>query len=526
MKKQTLSTDDIAVLILFSAIIFGTWLRIMPVWMAGFPINDGGMFYTMIQDLQANHYTLPLLTTYNQLSIPYVYPPLGFYIGAAITNLLKLSSPLSVVQWLPGILNAFCIPAFYMLAKEISANKLQSAVSTLVFAFIPHLTAWFSMGGGLTRSLGAFFMLLAITNIHRVFANNSNKDIWGAIIFSSLGALSHTEAPIYTIAIAVYVWAMKSHSIEGIKKGLLISMGVLICTSPWLIWINNNHGLAPLISAGQTSFRSIWSILKLLNIDLLTEEPYLDILGAIGILGMAFLVTRKNFFLPGMIVVIFLSHPRSAHTIGNIPLAMAAGYFVTDVLLPSITSSQVNPANRNKIKQYTLPIFFAILIPYVISNSLYYEITLSQKHVSESDKNAMAWVEENTAKESKFLVITGETNGLCDSTSEWFPALAKRQSLGTLQGNEWLKGKEFTQFAGNIQTVQACSGVGFDCIMMQSKPFAKDFDYLYVSLSSPTVNCELTNASTVPRSLVHDIKDSSTLQVVFSSDDVVIFGPK
>ena len=523
MKKQTLSTDDVAVLILFSAIIFGTWLRIMPAWMAGFPINDGGMFYTMIQNLQVNHYSLPLYTTYNQLNIPYVYPPLGFYLGAAITDLLKLSSPLPVIQWLPGILNALCIPAFYMLAKEISGSKLQSAISTLVFSLVPHLTAWLSMGGGLTRSLGAFFMLLALTHIYRVFANNSKMDIWGAVIFSSLATLSHTEAPIYTIAIAVYIWAIKSHSIQGLKKGFLISLGVLACTSPWLLWINNNHSFVPLISAGQTSFRSIWSVLKLLNIDLLTEEPYLDLLGAMGVLGMAFLITRKNYFIPGMFVVIFLSHPRSAHTIGNIPLAMATGYLITEVLLPSITSLQTLHTEQNKIKQYAIPVFFAILLPYIISNSLFYERTLSQQHVSEADRNAMEWVEKNTTQESKFLVITGEINGLCDSTSEWFPALTKRQSIGTLQGNEWLKGGKFVQFAGDIQNVQACSETGLDCIMQQAQFLVKDFDYLYVSLSSPTMDCELKNASTVPLSLIHELEDSPNLQVAFTSPEAVIF---
>jgi len=71
MQKQKLSTDDAGRLILFTAIIFGRWFRIMPAWMVGFPINDGGMFYSMILDLQANHYVAPLFTTYNHTSIPY-----------------------------------------------------------------------------------------------------------------------------------------------------------------------------------------------------------------------------------------------------------------------------------------------------------------------------------------------------------------------------------------------------------------------------------------------------------------------
>ena len=82
MQKRKLSADETGVLLLLAAIIFGAWFRIMPAWLAGFPVNDGGMFYTMILDLQANHYAAPLFTTYNHVSIPYAYPPLGIYIGA------------------------------------------------------------------------------------------------------------------------------------------------------------------------------------------------------------------------------------------------------------------------------------------------------------------------------------------------------------------------------------------------------------------------------------------------------------
>lgn len=522
MQQRKLSADDTAILILFSAVIFGAWLRLMPVWLAGFPINDGGMFYTMIQDLRANHYALPLYTTYNNLNIPFVYPPLGFYIGAALTDLLNLSTPLAVIQWLPGILNALCIPAFYFFAKETSGNKFQSAISALVFAFIPHMTAWFSMGGGLTRSLGAFFMLLALTHIHRVFTKESRRDIWGAIIFSSLATLSHTEAPIYTIAIAVYIWAIKSRSQKGLINGILIALGVLVLTSPWLGSIIGRHGLAPLLSAGQTSFRSTWSVLRLINIDFITEEPYLDLLGAMGIIGMAILVSRKNFFIPGMFLVIFLAHPRSAHTIGNIPLAMAAGFLITEILLPALTNIQNDSENQRKAFR-GLPVFLAVLIPFILSNSLYYGILLSKKHVSEPERSAMQWVAENTPAGSKFLIITSEPNGFCDSTSEWFPALTNRQSLATLQGNEWLKGKNFGEFVGEIQNLQACSKKGLDCLTRQANHFAPDFDYLYISLNSPTSDCNPTNASDLTRSLNLELEQSAQFQSVFASDDAVIF---
>mgnify|MGYP003428724608 CR=1 FL=1 len=49
MPKSSLSK-----LILFFALLFGTLVRLYPVWAAGFPINDGGLFYRMVEDLIAS----------------------------------------------------------------------------------------------------------------------------------------------------------------------------------------------------------------------------------------------------------------------------------------------------------------------------------------------------------------------------------------------------------------------------------------------------------------------------------------
>src|SRR5512143_1715660 len=77
--------------ILLLAVCLGVFARVAPVLMAKFPINDGGMFYTMVQDLIANHFRLPAYTTYNLSSIPYLYPPLGFYLIAVLHTITGIS---------------------------------------------------------------------------------------------------------------------------------------------------------------------------------------------------------------------------------------------------------------------------------------------------------------------------------------------------------------------------------------------------------------------------------------------------
>lgn len=64
---KIMGRDGWVTLILGSGLLFGIVLRAAPGLMAGFPVYDGGMFLRMIQDLGANHYNLPVTTSYNLL---------------------------------------------------------------------------------------------------------------------------------------------------------------------------------------------------------------------------------------------------------------------------------------------------------------------------------------------------------------------------------------------------------------------------------------------------------------------------
>ena len=518
LNKSKLSQDEVGILILIVAILFGAWFRIMPAWLARFPVNDGGMFYTMIMDLQANHYAIPLFTTYNHTFIPFAYPPLGFYIGAGISDLLNVS-PIVVIRWLPGIINALCIPAFYFFAKEVLGNKFQGAIATLVYAMIPHLTSWLSMGGGLTRSLGMLFMLLTLGYVYRVFAKNDTRSILGAVIFGGLTVLSHTEAPIYTIAIALLIWLTKSRSLKGILHGILIALGVLVITAPWYGMVIYRHGIEPFLSISQTGAHSFGAVFIALNINFLTEEPYVGLLGALGILGIAALAAKKDYFIPLMLPVIFLAQPRSGHVMGNIPLALAAGFLIAEIILPGL--EKIQTGNKKLIA------FLLILTVYLFSNSMYYGFTLAERHLSEPEKVAMQWIEQNTPEDSKFLVITGDQIAFCDPINEWFPSLAKRESLTTVQGSEWLLGNKFGENMAQIHSLQGCIDEGTECLAREAGILGKPFDYVYVSIAPTTKNCGLSASSTrTTRGLITALERTQGYSVAYRSEKVVLFEKK
>ena len=123
---KTLHRTEVADLILMLAIIIGAFMRFNPTLLAGFAINDGGMFAVMVDDLKASRYILPAFTTYNHLNIPFAYPPLGFYLGRIAADLFGLSVP-EVLRWVPAFFASLSIPAFYWLALRLLKDKYYAA---------------------------------------------------------------------------------------------------------------------------------------------------------------------------------------------------------------------------------------------------------------------------------------------------------------------------------------------------------------------------------------------------------------
>ena len=135
MKQTHFSRDDFGNFLGLASLLFGGILRIFPVFLAGFPINDGGLFYAMTQAIQENGFTLPAYAHYNGLDIPFAYPPLGFYAAAIITNLFHVPL-IEVFRWLPAMVLIGSLAAFFVLAMTILKSSIKAGFAALFFAFV------------------------------------------------------------------------------------------------------------------------------------------------------------------------------------------------------------------------------------------------------------------------------------------------------------------------------------------------------------------------------------------------------
>lgn len=530
-------------LILILAVFLGAFLRFNPTLLAGFAINDGGMFAVMVDDLKASRYRLPEFTTYNHFNIPYAYPPLGFYLGRIAADLFGLSA-VEVVRWLPAFFASLSVPAFYLLARRLLKNKYYAAISTLFFALMPRALSWFVMGGGLTRSPGQFFMLLTLLTVVRLYEENHRSDIFWAGLLGGLAVMSHPEAAVHTLVSAIFLWIMLSRSRIAFLYSILVGVIVLLVSAPWWATVIGYHGLEPLLRGAATGKNTL-AVFHLLFF-VFTEEPYATVIAILGLLGIANRLLHRDFLLPLWMVIPFIVEGRSAAGPAAIPLSMLAAIGLVDVVFAglqaltkrtlaqgtdgsaekaSITTEATDKGNGRQV-DYVSSIernVFIYLLLYLIFSTYQFGYQLSNATLYPPDQEAMYWVRENTPAESRFLVLTGTTSVSCDSVLEWFPALTGRQSLLTVQGREWLEGGNFNTYVKSTYPVQECLSSDDDSCL-DTAVSRSQYDYVYVSKVLRVNNCgSLDFPRTFPYFL-ENFRTGSGFNVIYETDDVIILG--
>jgi hypothetical protein len=133
------------------ALLFGAIVRLAYVQPADFPLHDGGLFYVMTRDFQQAGYTLPAYASYNAAGVPFVCPPLGFYLAGLAADIGPWSL-LDVFRVLPLVAGLLTIPASYGLSRAVLREPAAVACTVVAFVLLPGGFTWPLMGGGVTRA--------------------------------------------------------------------------------------------------------------------------------------------------------------------------------------------------------------------------------------------------------------------------------------------------------------------------------------------------------------------------------------
>jgi hypothetical protein len=485
-------------------------LRFAPGVLAGFPINDGGLFLRMILDLQANGFNLPPVTSYNFSNIPFAYPPFGFYLAGSLSSLF-LISVVDLLRWLPPLVSTSIIPIFYWFSLRMTGSTTKAFFATALYAVIPGISDWLVMGGGLTRSSGILFLLLSLVFAHKLFCEGGIRNFWLSVLFCSLTVLSHPEAGLQIVALCLLLWLFYGRSYTGLKQAFALSVGVGSLTAMWWLTILLSHGYSPFLSAMQTGVRE--TLLASLFHTFFSYQGALPILPVLSSIGIFIAIRNRNFLPVAFAFSPFVVDPRNAPAVAIFPLLLLAAEGLDFLKVQYTRSLSANPPVKNSHQMREIPkILFVILLSYLFYTSMSAAKNLANLSLTLDDRKTMEWVKLNTPADSRFLLITntGNISPTADPFQEWFPSLASRKSLNTIQGLEWTEGSRFYEYSRELIALQTCPDVSCLNQWLEKEELQTDYYLFLKNRSSPE--------------LINSLRSGSVYMVGYESSNVVIFG--
>jgi hypothetical protein len=437
--------------------VVGLAIRLSYTISSDFPLHDGGLFALMARELRENAFTLPATTAYNGLDIPFVYPPLGLYVGAAL-SLLPGVAITSLMRWVPLIFSAATIFAFAYLARVL-LPPFPAIAATFAFALTPASFAWLIMGGGLTRGPGMLFGLLALATLARFLSEPTRRRLVAGAAFGGLTLLAHPAAALFTGISALILVARARPPAATLRGSLLMMAGWVLVAAPWWITVLGRHGVSPLLASAGAGSSQADELFLLIRWNA-WGEPLFPILASFGLLGVLISLARRQFSFVAWLAT--ASFAPIAFIGSAVPLALLAGVGIDQ-------ARHVDIASRAARRIAVGALSYAALAAALASHG---ELV----GLSPQERAAMSWVSERTPESARFLVVSGQPWGL-DRTGEWFPTLAARPSVATPQGTEWLAGGLARRrvLAGRAQV---CSVRDSACVeALRGDAF---FDYVYL----------------------------------------------
>jgi hypothetical protein len=482
IQLSRLSQRDRIIFFAIAATLVGLIVRLTLPLTASFPLNDGGLFYTMIRDIQQNNYKLPVFTSYNHASIPFAYPPLALYLAGFITDFLHLDL-LTFLRIVPPVASAAAIPIFYFLSLELLQSETMAALAALIFALTPRIFEWQIMGGGITRSFGFLFCLLTLYNLQRLYTSRANRFMVWTSIFGALVILSHPEAIPQTAFAALIIYLITDRARGGLIRSLIISGIALLLSSPWWITVLIAHGFAPFaaaLSAARQDTPSAFLRLYFIVQFELTSEPYLPFIAIFAMIGFFQNIGHKKYLFPVWMLATYLIEPRSGSLYMMIPLSILAAEGLDQIL--KILAQNHNLVQAGSwFRSRTAQWFFGFIVLYLIAGAYADEYMIfTQYSLTKSQVRAMTWIRTNTPPDSQIIVVSN-LNALADPVSDWFPALTDRTSQATVFGYEWVNDNRFEERIQKYKALQNCINQDETCLNTWTQQYEITYQYIFIT---------------------------------------------
>lgn len=440
------------------ASVVAALVRLPLVIAEGFPLGDGGLFLAVLRTMLSGGGPLPDGVVFNGETLPFAYPPLGFWLGAAFARSTGLD-PIEALRWVPLAFSIATAAVFALLARDLlGRDTARPWIAVAVFALLPRSYVWPLMGGGLTRSPGFFFALMALLLSGRA-CRSERRGIVGTALALGAACLTHPEWGITAgVAVALRILLWKPPAARRLRTMTLVGVGAAALGAPWLSTILVRHGAEPFQAALATGAHSVSSPLRnLLDLGFLRTE-YLSLSPAlVATIGGVALLFRGEALAPAWLAAISFTTPRHGATpaVAALSLLVAEGFATLAVGLcvrwPQLARIG---ARSGPLAVAIAGLWLALALP---SGEATHPPEL--KCVSPETRRAMQWIRERTPPRSTFVILSPGGDWYSDIDAEWFPALAERRSATTAQGLEWRPAGAFRRRVEEIRRLKILQAV-------------------------------------------------------------------
>jgi hypothetical protein len=475
--------------------------------------GDGGLIVVFVDDLRRSGLVMPEVTTYNDFGIPFVYPPLGLYATALLAELLGLSS-LDGVRVVAGLLSLATVGTFALLALRL-LPPVAAAGAVFMYALMPHAYDPIVAGGGVTRGAGVLMAMLAMWLAARP-GTPALRHTVGVGVLIGLAALAHPQTALYSAVastVLIYRPGEANRLTATARRVLIMGVASFLVVLPWLLLMASTHGLGVVLAPGYRWDPAL-GIIRLLGLTF-TGAGFTDVFLVVGVLGLAVEVMRRRWRLPLLLAGLIFAG--EADFIAAVPWSLLGGAAFAFVL------EGIGPLVSRRDRYVRLGVaLVAVFAAFVASIGSVVDDTSRLQRVDDAQAAAMVWVRDEVEPGTRFIVASVVGWG-ADEISEWFPAVAERQSVATVQGSEWLGRDGFRAQRQRHREVIRCTPNIDRCMVEWAE--SQGLADAWIFVPKGTVNGPLSPDDCCP-ALRETVRDGTFYEVVYDGPGATIARPR
>ena len=247
-----------------------------------------------------------------------------------------------------------------------------------------------------------------------------------------------------------------------------------------------------------------------------TGEGRFPLIWILALLGVVWCVRERRALLPVWWVTILLLDTRAGSTYAAAPVAMLAGISFVHMIWP-LAVKHDRDGRRLGVRPLVAVLLGLLVLTSIVAAATdrlgFRNETGVLTAIGPRDRTAMHWMDAHSQPSARVLVLTGGPWQI-DKLSEWFPVLASRTSVATVQGSEWLPNRAFYTFIARQQQLVSCANRGTTCLDSLSETPALQFTHVYVP-NSPGVEC--------CRPLLRSLREDPRFEMIFDDSAATIF---